>query len=348
MVKWGIIGCGGIARRRMVPALAECTNSQVVAVMDAVKAPTDEVAAEIGAKPYYTEADLLADPDVQAVYIATPVFLHYKQVLQAAKAGKHILLEKPLALTLEESQEMLDACNKAGVYLNEGYMMKQNALNQEAKKMIARGDIGNVVFARAQLSCWYPDIPGAWRQDPKLGGGGSLIDMATHCYDLLQYIIGSRITEVFAFTDTLTFKYPVEDSSTTLLRFENGAQASVDAFFNVPDAAGQARLELYGNKGSIQAEGTIGQSPNGKMVAYLSDDAKGYDASQSKTSLDVNVREVTAEPVNMYAAEMDYLSKCIESGKAPEWCTGEEGLYILKVAKAAYESARTGCKVAVK
>lgn len=348
MVKWGIIGCGGIARRRMVPALAECSNSTVVAVMDAVKTATDEVAAEIGAKPYYTEADLLADPDVQAVYIATPVFLHYKQVIDAAKAGKHILLEKPLALTLEESEEMIAACKAAGVYFNEGYMMKQHALNQEAKKMVERGDIGKVVFARAQLSCWYPDIPGAWRQDPKLGGGGALIDMATHCYDLLEYIIGSKITEVFAFTDTLTFKYPVEDSSTTVLRFANGAQASVDAFFNVPDCAGQDRLELYGNKGSIQAEGTIGQAPTGKMVAYLSDEAKGYDAGQAKTSLDVSVREIDYTPVNMYSCEMDYMSKCIESGSAPEWCTADEGLHILKVAKAAYESSKTGCKVVVK
>lgn len=347
MVNWGIIGCGGIARRRMVPALPECKSSAVVAVMDVNKSACNEVAAEIGAKAYYSEPDLLGDPNVQAVYIATPVFLHYKLVIDAANAGKHILLEKPLSLSIKEAEEMITACKDAGVFLTEGYMMKYHAAHVKAREMVSRGDIGNVVFARAQLSCWYPDTPGAWRQDPKLGGGGALIDMATHCYDLLEYIIGSRIREVSAFTDTLTFGYPVEDSSTTLLRFESGAHAVVDAFFNVPDAAGQDKLEIYGNKGSIQAEGTIGQVPGGKMVAYVSDDCGKYDPQQSKNSLNVAAKGIDYMPVNMYAAELDYLSDCIESGTPPSINSGEDGLHILKVAQAAYQSSASGCKVVV-
>lgn len=347
MVNWGIIGCGGIARRRMIPALAECKDSKVVAVMDADSKAAEDVAAQIGARACCKEADLLADPEVQAVYIATPVFLHHTQTVQAARAGKHVLIEKPIALTVDEAEDMIHECKTVGVFLTEGYMMKYHALHQKARDMVQSGEIGNVVFARAQLSCWYPDMPGAWRQNPTLGGGGSLIDMATHCYDLLQYIIGSKIVDVFAYADTLTFKYPVEDSSTTMVRFKNGAHAVVDAFFNVPDSAGQDRLELYGNKGSIQAEGTIGQSPAGKMVAYLSDASKDYNPQQAKTSLDVSVREIDFTPVNMYAAELDYLSRCIESGKAPDVNTGEEGLRILKIAKAAYESSKTGKSVRV-
>ena len=347
MVKWGIIGCGGIAKRRMIPAASEMNMSEFVAVMDADCAVTDEVAKVSGAKAYYSESDLLADPDVQAVYIATPVFLHHQQALKAAAAGKHILVEKPLALDVEQAEEMVAACRKAGVYLVEGYMMKYHALNVQARDMVARGDVGSVVSARAQISCWYPDIPGAWRQDPNLGGGGALMDMATHCYDLLEFIIGSPIKEVFAFTNTLTFNYSVDDSSTTLVRFENGAHGTVEAFFNVPDSAGQDRLEIYGNRGSIQGECTIGQMPTGKMVAYLSDDTKGYDAQQSKDNLLLTVQEIAYEPVNMYASEVDYLSQCVESGTAPEINTGEQGLHILKVAKAAYESSKTGCKVAV-
>ncbi len=342
MVNWGIIGCGGIARRRVVPALPECGSSKVVAVMDADRTATDEVAAEIGARAYYGEAELLADPEVQAVYIATPVYLHHGQVIQAAKAGKHVLVEKPIALTVEQAGEMIRECKAAHVFFTEGYMMKYHALHQKAREMVANGDIGSVVFARAQLSCWYPDIPGAWRQDPALSGGGALIDMATHCYDLLQYIIGSQVVDVFAHADTLTFKYPVDDSSTTIIRFANGAHAVVDAFFNVPDCAGQDRLEIYGNKGSIQAEGTIGQSGLGKAVAYLSDSGKDYDPQQAKGSLDVEARAIDFTPVNMYAAELDYLSDCIESGKVPTVNTGEDGLAILKIAKAAYESAKTG------
>jgi len=329
----------------MVPALGECKSSKVVAVMDVDRAATEDVAAKIGATPYFTEAELLADKQVQAVYIATPVFLHSRQVVEAAAAGKHVMVEKPIALNEQQAEEMISACRQAGVYLTEGYMMKFHAAHVKAREMVQRGEIGQVVFGRAELTCWYPPIEGAWRQDPKLGGGGALIDMATHCYDLLQYIIGSRIAEVFAFTDTLTHNYPVDDSSTTLLRFENGAQAVVDAFFNVPDAAGQARLEVYGNKGSIIGEGTIGQGSGGEMVAYLGDSAAEYDPQQARESLDVNARKIEYTPVNTYAAEMDYLSRCIESDNPPTVNTGEDGLQILKVALAAYESSRTGCKV---
>ncbi len=345
MVNWGIIGCGGIARRRMVPALPECKSSRVIAVMDVDRNATNEVAAQIGARPYYSDTDLLADPDIQAVYIAIPVHMHAGQTLRAAAAGKHVLVEKPLSLSLEQGREMVDACNSAGVYLVEGYMMKYHALHVKARELVAKGSIGNVVFARGQLACWYPEIPGAWRQDPKLGGGGALMDMATHCYDLLEYIIGSPIKEVFAFTNNLTFHYPVEDSATTLLRFENGAQGIVDSFFDVPDAASQGRLEIYGNKGSMMGEGTIGQTPRGKMVAYLSDDAKAYNPKQDKESLDVAIADVDYHPVNMYAAEMDYLSECISHSQPPEVNTGEHGLHILEVALAAYESARTGSRV---
>ncbi|MHB9025328.1 MAG: Gfo/Idh/MocA family protein [Armatimonadota bacterium] len=345
MIRWGIIGSGGIARRRMVPALAECAESTVVAVMDIDRTVTDAVAAQIGATAYYSEEALLADAAVQAVYIATPAYLHHPQVLQAAKAGKHVLVEKPIALTTAQAEEMIAACRDAGVFLTEGYMMKFHALHQQARDMVARGEIGQVVFARAQLSCWYPDMPGAWRQVPEQGGGGALIDMATHLYDLLQYIIGAEIVEVFAFTDTLTFRYPVEDSSTTLLRFANGAHGVVDAFFNVPDCAGQDRLELYGNKGSIQGEGTIGQLPAGKLTAYLGDAASAYDPQQSKDSLDVACREIAYQPANMYAGELDYLSHCIATNTPPALNTGEDGLQILKVALAAYESAKTGQKV---
>ena len=345
MVKWGIIGCGGIARRRMVPAIPHMRETEFVAVMDADAAVTDEVARQIGAVARYSTRDLLADPEVRAVYIATPVYLHHDQVIEAARSGKHVLVEKPLALTVQQGEEMIAERRRANVYLVEGYMMKYHSLNAAAAEMVAAGSIGKVVFARAQLSCWYPPIPGAWRQERALGGGGALMDMATHCYDLLEFTIGSRIKEVFAFTDTLTHNYPVDDSSTTLLRFENGAHGVVDAFFNVPDSAGQDRLELFGDKGSIQAEGTIGQVPTGKMVAYLSDSAKDYDPQQSKDSLDVTVREITREPVNMYAAEADYLSGCITSGTAPAVNTGESGLHILKVATAAYSSAATGRKI---
>lgn len=346
-VQWGVIGAGGIADRRTIPGMMGAKNMTLIAVMDISKEATDRVAAQYGvAKKYYTVEDLLNDGDVDAVYIATPAYLHHDQAMAAANAGKHILLEKPLALTSKDGEEIVATCRRRGVKLTEGYMMKFHALHQRAKEIVEKELLGNLVMGRAQLSCWYPDIPGAWRQDPALGGGGALIDMATHCYDLLRLYMG-KITEVFAFTNTQTFRYPVEDSSTTLLRFESGAHGVVDCFFNVPDAAGQDRLELYGNKGSVLAEGTIGQTGGGHMVAYLSSDAKAYDPQQSKTSLDVKVQEIAAKEVNPYTAEVEYLSDCILKDVEPTMNTGEEGLEIVRIVEAAYESGQTGKVVAL-
>lgn len=341
-VKWGVIGAGGIADRRTIPGLMIAKNAELVAVMD-----IDEEAAQRVAKKYdvdkaYTkEKDLIKDPDVQALYIASPANKHAKQVIAAAQAGKHLLCEKPLAMTVEQAKEVAVAVEKAGVKFAEGYMMRFNTLHQKAKKMVDQGTIGDIVFGRAQLSCWYPDMPGAWRQVPRLGGGGSLIDMACHCYDLLRMFMG-EVKEVAAFCDTLTFKYKVEDSATTMLRFESGAHAVVDAFFNVPDAAGQDRLELYGNKGSIQAQGTIGQLPGGEMTAQLSPAGKDYDPQQDKASLDVKQRTIQAKPYNTYTAEIEALSKCILKDLPVEVNTLDDSILVMKIIEAAYRSAKSG------
>ena len=220
-------------------------------------------------------------------------------------------------------------------------MMKFHSLHQRAREIIQSGALGKVVLMRAQLSCWYPDMPGAWRQVPELGGGGALMDMATHLYDLLRWFVGD-VKEIIALADTQVFDYPVDDSSSTMLRFEGGAHGFVDAFFCVPDSSVLSRLEIYGSRGSILADGTIGQGSGGNMVAYLSDDSKGYDAQQSRESADVKPQQITAEPVNPYTGEIEYLSACIEEKRAPQMNSLEEGLQTLALAEAAYRSAKSG------
>ena len=114
-IGWGVIGAGGIADRKTIPGLLEAKNAELVAVMSMPDASTDELAKKYEVKGYYTEQDLLADPEVDAVYIATPVYLHHTQAIMAAEAGKHILIEKPLAIGMEEGQAVVEACRKAGV-----------------------------------------------------------------------------------------------------------------------------------------------------------------------------------------------------------------------------------------
>ncbi|MGI6356038.1 MAG: Gfo/Idh/MocA family oxidoreductase [Lentisphaerae bacterium] len=338
-VKFGVLGAGGIARRRTIPGMLQADNIELAAVMDVVN--IKEIAAEFKVPKAYDKAeDLLADPDIQAVYIASPVSLHLEQILAAAKAGKHILCEKPLTMSSEDAVQAVAACKKAGVFLQEGYMMKFHGAHQAIRDIIASGKIGKVVYMRGQLSCWYPPIPGAWRQDPAKGGGGSLIDMATHLYDLLEFFVGP-IRKLVAFTGNQVQNYKSEDSSTTMLEFDNGAHATVDAFFCVPDEASRTRLEIYGSAGSIFTEGTIGQSQAGVAEGIFGLGAGGYDAKQTK---DV-VREfqpIEFPAVNPYTAECAYFADCILKGVEPAINNGDNAIRIMRLTEQAYASARDG------
>lgn len=316
-IKWGVIGAGGIADRRIIPdGIIPANNAQLVAVMDIDETKAKTVARKYGNVPYYThEEDLLNDPNVEAVYIATPLHLHCRQTCMAAKAKKHVLCEKPMALNVQECASMIKACKKNDVKLAIGLMMRFHAYHQRLKEMIERGELGKIVMGRAQLSCWYPPMEGAWRQYPKLGGGGSLIDMGAHCIDLLEMLIG-KVSEVSCFSGRLVHEYKSEDSAAVLLHFKNGAMGIVDNFFNIPDNASKNSLEIYGSKGSVLAKGTIGQMPDGEMIAYLEKELKEYDAKQERKEKNVEIK-ISPRPVNIFQAEIEHFSHCIEKDAEP-------------------------------
>src|SRR5258708_27638018 len=189
-LKWGIMGSGGIARRRTIPeGFVGARNAHLAAVYGTNPATNEEVAREFGAVAAESVERLL-EADLDAVYVVSPVQAHHAQVIACAKAGKHVLCEKPLGRNVAEAEEMVAACREAGVQFGAAFMMRFQAQHQIAAKMIRDGQLGKPVFARAQLSCWYPPLPDAWRQDPGLGGGGSLIDMGSHCIDLLEMLFG--------------------------------------------------------------------------------------------------------------------------------------------------------------
>lgn len=345
-VRWGVIGCGGIAYRRTIPeGIIPAKNAELIAVMDVDEDKLKEVSQKYHVRAYSTEEELLNDKEIEAVYIATPVYLHAQQTILAARAGKHVLCEKALALTIKDCQHMINVCRKNKVKLGIGLMMRYHAYHGKTQEMVKKGLLGKIVFCRAQLSCWYPDIKGAWRQIPELGGGGSLIDMGSHGIDVLETIIGSKVKEVSCFIDTLAHHYPVEDTAVVILRFDNDALGIVDNCFSIPDASSQNRLEIYGTKGSILAEGTIGQSPGGQMRAYLEKETKGYDARQIRKIISIR-KEIKVVPVNMYQAEIEDFSRCIEED-LPSFVRGEDGLWNEKVILACYKSARTGKVVTV-
>lgn len=336
-IKWGVIGSGGIARRRTIPeGIVPAENADLQVVYDLNPVVNKEVADEIGVMAV-NSIDELLDSDIDAVYIASPVNKHLEHVVACARAGKNILCEKPLGLDVEEAEEMANVCESAGVLLGTALMMRFVEQHKEALKLIAQGAIGKPVYARGQLSCWYPPMDGAWRQDPELGGGGSLMDMGSHCIDLLEMFFG-EIDRVSCFTNTQVHGYKSEDSAVAMLYFKNGAIATVDNLFNVPDNSVRNSLELYGSQGSILADMTIGQGPAGEMKATLQNAPAGYDAQQERA--DGDVININPEPVNTYMAEIVEFSNAILEGRKP--LNGATiGVRNQKILAACYESART-------
>jgi len=310
--------------------------------MDVNEQLLGDVARKYGCARATTDLEeLLSWADVQVVYVATPVYLHPQQAIAAAEAGKHILCEKPLAITAADCRRITDAAEANGVKLAVGYMMRFHSLHRRLAEMIKAGDLGQPVLARTNFTCWYPEMPGAWRQNPERGGGGALLDLGTHCIDLLRMLLG-EVESVCAHADTVTFSYPVDDIATLLLKFASGARGIVDVCFNVPDAAAQNLLEVYGTKGSVIADHTIGQEPGGSMVAYLSDQSAGYDAAQARSREDIAHR-IEAPPLNLYRAEVEHLLDCIEQDREPI-NSGAEATRVQEIVEAAYESSRTGAR----
>lgn len=342
-IKWGVIGSGGIARRRTIPeGITKAQNTDLSVVFDINQKANAEVAKEFDAEQAASISALL-DSDCQAVYIATPAHVHAEQVRACAEAGKHILCEKPLGMTVAEAEEMIELCRQKGVKLGCAFMMRFVAQHRKALEIIREGKLGRPVYARAQLSCWYPPIESAWRQDPATGGGGALIDMGGHCIDLLEMFFG-RVIKVSCFINNTIHNYTSEDSATAMLFFENGALGNVDTLFCIPDNSSKNVLELYGSKGSILAKGTIGQGPAGQMTAFLEQGDEEYNAQQARTQ----AQGITIDPelINTYQAEIEEFSQAIIENREPA-ISGELGLRSQKILTACYESARLGKVVEV-
>jgi predicted dehydrogenase len=337
-LSWGVIGAGGIADRRTLPGMLPAKNASLAAVMDIDKSLVEALGKKYHAAGVYTSVEaLLADPAVEAVYIATPVRAHYQQALAAIEAGKHILIEKPVAMKLEEGEALVKGCAEKKLQFSAGFMMRFHPCHRKLREIIAGGGLGRIVSLRAQLTCWYPEIPGAWRQDPALSGGGALMDMGIHCIDLIQYITGSRAARVSAFIGTRIFSYAVDDSASIIMELENGAHATVDAFFNIPDEASENRLEIYGTGGCALAAGTIGQTGGGSCSLVYANSG-GYNKSQNRNEIQGR-HSLSWEEANPYTLEIESFGDSVLQGERPE-VPAEEALQVQRVIEGAYAAAR--------
>lgn len=338
IIKWGVIGSGGIARRRTIPeGIVPSQVADLSFVFDIDSTVNEAVANEFKVSTAKSIPALL-ESDIDAVYVASPVDKHFEHVIACAKAKKNVFCEKPLGLTVEQVEKMNAICKHEGVLLGTGLMMRFHAQHQAALNLVKEGKLGKIVYVRAQLSCWYPPIKGAWRQDPVAGGGGSLVDMGSHCIDLLEMFCG-KVKHVGCMINNSVHDYKAEDSALVTMAFENGAMGTVDSYFCIPDNSSKNMLELYGSKGSILAKGTIGQVDTGEMIAYLEGDNSKYNAKQERSS--DNGIEINPKPVNMYMAEIEEFSHAILENRQPI-NDGLIGLRSQKILAACYESARTG------
>ena len=322
-IKWGIIGAGLISERNMIPAMLKADNAQIVAVMDIDENRVQQMADKFSIPRFYSsEKALLEDKDVDAVYVATPAYLHAKEVIEAAEHGKHILCEKPMAMTVKECEEMITACQRNNVNLGMGFMLRYHPHHLKAKELIETKTIGDIVKVRAQWNVWYPPpANGPWRHDRKLGGGGCSMDVGIHCADLLRFIVGEEVEQVLALADNVIFEYPVEDSSTLLLRFKTSVHGIIENSFAIDTKNSPNGLEIYGTKGVITTNKTISCFIGGTMTTFIDGKEKTYPASD----------------VDTYQKEVESFGRKIESGESS---IDENGLEALKVILAGYESAK--------
>ena len=245
---WGIIGLGRIAGSQIAPAITAAGNSTLVSVVSRDRARAEEFARTHGAATALDDyAKMLADPAVDAVYIATPNALHADQVIAAAQAGKHVLCDKPLAVTVEDARRCVQECRLAGVRLGITFQTRFHDGLADAAKLVRDGGIGKVIVAEVTMSAGR-NLPRGWRTDPELAGLGTINNIGVHAFDLLRYLLGSEVTEVAALTDSEP-GYRIDTTALVLLRFANGTIAYVNANQATPHARDD--IVLYGSEGRM-------------------------------------------------------------------------------------------------
>ena len=254
-LRWGLIGCGDIARRRVAPALRDLPNCELVAVSRARADLAESFAAEFGARRWHADwRRLVADEEVEAVYVATPVHLHAEQAAAAARAGKHVLCEKPLAMSVAECDRMIEACEGVGVRLGVAYYRHFYPAVERIKAVLASGEIGRPVFAQVNAFERFdpdPAHPRRWLVEKGLAGGGPMFDFGCHRIEVLINLLG-RVERVRSLVGNVLFEREVEDTASALLRFEGGAQAVLSVTHAAREP--QDTLHVFGSEGSVHAD----------------------------------------------------------------------------------------------
>jgi len=342
---FGIIGCGMIANFH-ARAIADAGRAQVVACFDTVREAADRLAAAIGCRAYYDLDEMLADPAVEVVTVATPSGAHMEPAVAAAEAGKHVIVEKPLEVTLKRCDKIIQAAEKAGVVVSTVFPSRFHDSSVELKRAVDRGRFGRLTLGDAIVK-WYRSQQyydsGAWRGTWELDGGGALMNQAIHSVDLLLWLMGPAVA-VRAATGLLAHqRIAVEDVAVATVKFANGALGTIEASTAVYPGY-LKRIEIHGSEGSaiMEEEDII----RWDFLKPLKQDEKIREKMAAKVSGGGGAADPAAIGHHGHTRQFQDVLKAIRKGAVPS-IDGPEGRRSVELILAIYKAAETGRAVAL-
>lgn len=331
IVRYAVVGLGHIAQVAVLPAFAHAAaNSRVTALVSADAVKRKQLSARYGVSHTYSYQEYdrcLHEGEIDAVYIALPNTMHCEYAVRAARAGIHVLCEKPMAVTATECDRMIQAARQGGVKLMIAYRLHFDAANMNAVQLLRSKKLGNLRLFNSTFTMQVR--PGDIRVQRKFGGG-PLYDIGIYCINAARYLFDDEPIEVSAFSASGTdrrFK-EVDEMTGALLRFPNDRLASFMCSFGAADVSS---YEVVGTKGRIRVE------PAYEYVGSL----------KQHITIEGTARERTFPPSDQFAPELLYFSDCILTGRAPE-TAGNEGLNDVRIIEALLRSAKTGRPVTLK
>lgn len=333
-----VVGLGHLALEQILPAFGTAKSVKLMALVSGHREKAKTVAAQYGVSEqrlysYETFDRIIHDPTIGIVYIALPNNMHAEFTIRAAKAGKHVLCEKPMATSAEDARKMVAACHAAKVRLMIAYRCQYEKHHRAATEIVRSQIYGKLRFIEA-TNC-QNDLPGAWRFDKKMAGGGSLPDVGLYCSNAFRYLTGEEPIEITARTtqpaNDPRFK-EVEDIVQFSMVFPSGVIATGLSSYSAHETR---VLRAVAESGSVTIDNAFAYQ-NLSMIV----DHKNTEGSQIA---DVQSRFQLAQP-NQFATEMDHFADCIRHNRVPR-TPGEEGLQDMMILEAIYRAAETGNRV---
>lgn len=310
-ITWGIAGCGYYTEHTFLPTFQLLKKSKMTAMFSSSKERAKSVASKFGVLKSFDDFDTFLKEDFKVVYISGANNMHYERVIKAARAGKHILCEKPFAITSFQAEEMIKVCNENNVYVSINYVHRFHPLVVKAKELIDKQMIGKIVSISASYNA---DIPPSdnFRFKKEVSGGGALRDVGTHMIDLLRYF-GGEIEDIKGYMDNIIYKSEVEDFSNAVVKFNKSGYGFFNVSFNTKRFFN--RIEILGYKGAISIENVIGKK-----------------TSQSKLTIDLHgeTKKAFRRRANKLLFRLREFQSAILSNEKPS-VTGEDGLINLRL-----------------